>query len=88
MEYMRKLAILAIIIAVGALAYFGMQRYQSHDAHENVKIQRNTVRGGTCAGEGNACSSTTPCCKGLNCNQAPAYNGTGICYKNGSAQPA
>ena len=42
MEQMRKIVILAMIIAAGALAYFGIQRYQNHHT-ENVKIQSGTA---------------------------------------------
>ena len=50
MEHMRKIAIIAIIIAAGALAYFGVQRYQNHHAHENVKIQGGTAVYNTATG--------------------------------------
>ena len=38
MKYIKKIGVIVIMILIGALAYFGIQRYQSH--HENnVKIQ-------------------------------------------------
>ena len=88
MEQMRKIVILAMIIAAGGLAYFGMQRYQSHHA-ENVKIQVTNPTCATCP----KCPENG-CPPGESCTSGQAYQQTGCracvpkyCAQIGAAQP-
>ena len=66
MKNMRKIAIIAmIIIAAGALAYFGIQRYQNHHGN-NVKIQAAVISCASCPKSG--------CPNGYTCVTGQCYN--------------
>jgi len=62
MTQIRKSGIIVIIFTVGALVYFGFQRYQNHHAN-NVQIQAKS-----CLSKGSKCnpSSAPYCCTGKN----------------------